>query len=344
MIKKMREKSHRLLTHEAGMRRVPKSHPKYPILAQEYGKLSYGHKGEEALDYFLTFLPNDNYLILNSLRLEDPKGRYFQIDSLLLAPTHCIILDSKYMSGKLEFDANSNQLLRHLPASGETEKMGDPISQISRQRHQLSLWLEKNGFPPLPIASLIVLTHNNATLIKTTPSIRRKVTFHTNLPNRMKEIDDNLSKGNIILSNKDLHKLSKTLIKKHTPDHFQLLNHYNINVNELISGVICIKCLFAPMLRKRGVWDCQNCNTHSKDAHLEAIGDYKLLIGDTVSNKELKCFLKLPSTSVTSKYLVSMGFKYKGSFKDGGKRPLSSVFLHPYHFPFPFNLKCTTAL
>ncbi|WP_157182468.1 nuclease-related domain-containing protein [Bacillus sp. m3-13] len=160
MIKKKREKSHKLMTHEAGMRRVPKNHPKYPILEQEYDKLSYGHKGEEALDYFLTFLPNDNYLILNSLRLEDPKGRYFQIDSLLLAPTHCIILDSKYMSGKLEFDESANQLLRHLPGSADVEKLGDSISQISRQRHQLSLWLEKNGFPPMPIARLIVLTYS----------------------------------------------------------------------------------------------------------------------------------------------------------------------------------------
>jgi hypothetical protein len=316
MIKKKREKSHKLLTHEAGMRRIPKSHPKYPILEQEHGKMSYGHKGEEALDYFLTFLPNDNYLILNSLRLEDPKGRFFQIDSLLLAPTHCIILDSKYMSGKLEFDEGANQLLRHLADSSDTEKLGDPISQISRQRHQLSLWLEKNGFPPIAIVSLIVLTHNNATLIKTTPSIRRKVTFHTNLPNRLKEIEENNSQGHIVLSNKDLHKLSRTLIQKHTPDHFQLLNHYNINVNELIIGVICVKCSYAPMLRKRGVWVCQKCGAYSKDAHLEAILDYKLLIGDTISNKELRCYLRLTSASVTSKYLVSMGITFKGSFKD----------------------------
>jgi len=316
MIKKQREKSHKLLTHEAAMRRVPKSHPKYPILEQEHGKLSYGHKGEEALDFFLTFLPNDNYLILNSLRLEDPKGRYFQIDSLLLAPTHCIILDSKYMSGKLEFDESANQLLRHLAGSGDIEKLGDPLSQITRQRHQLSLWLEKNGFPPMPIASLIVLTHNNATLIRTTPSINRKVTFHTNLPNRLKEIDENISKGNIVLNNKELHKLSKTLIKKHTPDHFQLLNNYNIAVNELIKGVICINCSSTPMIHKRGVWGCKWCGAYSKDAHLEAIRDYKLLIGETVSNKELRNYLNLPSASVTSKYLVSLGLKFEGSFKN----------------------------
>ncbi|TYS68856.1 NERD domain-containing protein [Sutcliffiella horikoshii] len=316
MIKKQREKSHKLLTHEAGMRRVPKSHPKYPILEQEHGKLSYGHKGEEALDYFLTFLPNDNYLILNSLRLEDPKRRYFQMDSLLLAPTHCIILDSKYMSGKLEFDESANQLLRHLPGSDDIEKLGDPISQISRQRHQLSLWLEKNGFPPIPIVSLIVLTHNNAALTKTTPSITKKVTFHTNLPNRLKEIDQNIFRGNFMLSTKDLHKLSRTLIKKHTPDQFLLLNHYNISANELITGVICTVCLSAPMIRKRGVWGCQMCSAYSKTAHLEAITDYKLLIGETINNRELRSYLNLPSASVTSKYLVSMGLNFEGSFKN----------------------------
>lgn len=313
MIKKQREKSHRLVTHEAAMRRVPQNHPKYPMLEKEYGKLSYGHKGEEAMDYFLTYLPDDKYLILNSLRLEDPKGRFFQMDTVLLSQTHCIIVDSKYINGVLEFDEQANQLIRHLPDNGGIEKLSDPISQMARQRHQLSLWLEKHNFPPLPIASLIALTHTSATLIKTTPYILKKVTFHTNLPNRIEEI--NGKHRHEQLSKKDLLKLSKLMIKKHIPDKFNLLVNYKIQPHELILGVICASCTCAPMQKKRSTWYCFKCGACSKDLHLDALLDYKLLIGDIVTNKEIRWFLQLPSPTATSKYLSSLDLRFEGDYK-----------------------------
>lgn len=313
MIIKQREKSHRLLTHEAAVRRVPKNHPKYPMLEKEYGKLSYGHKGEEAMEYFLTFLPDDEYLILNSLRLEDPKGRFFQMDTVLLSQTHCIIVDSKYINGVLEFDEQANQLIRHLPDNGGIEKLSDPISQMSRQRHQLALWLDKYNFPPLPIASLIALTHTSATLIKTKPSILKKVTFHTNLPNKIKEI--NSKHRHEQLSKKDLLKLSKLMIKKHTPDRFNLLANYRIEPHELILGVICTSCTCSPMQKKRSTWYCLKCGTCSKVSHLEALLDHKLLIGDVVTNKEIRWFLQLPSPTATSKYLSSLDLRFEGDYK-----------------------------
>ncbi len=314
MIKKQREKSHRLLTHEAAMRRVPKTHPKNPLLENEYGRLHYGHKGEEAMDYFLSFLPENNYLILNSLRLEDPKGRYFQMDTLLLSPTHCIIVDSKYIQGTLEFDEPANQLLRHLPNNGGVEKLGDPLSQMARQRYQLALWLEKYNFPPIPIASLIALTHTSATLIKTTPSIRKKVTFHTNLPNRIKEINGLHNAEQI--SMKELHKLSRLMIKKHTRDEFNLLDFYKIEAQELITGVICPSCTNTPMKKRRLTWGCQKCGSYSITAHFEAVSDYKLLLGDTITNKDIRWFLHLGSSSITSKYLSSLNLKFEGNYKN----------------------------
>ncbi|ART77381.1 hypothetical protein B4U37_15560 [Sutcliffiella horikoshii] len=313
MIKKQREKSHRLLTHEAAMRRIPKNHSKYPMLEKEHGKLFYGHKGEEAMDYFLTFLPDNEYLILNSLRLEDPKGRYFQMDTVLLSQTHCIIVDSKYINGVLEFDEQANQLLRHLPDNGGIEKLSDPISQMARQRHQLALWFDKHGFPPIPIASLIALTHTSATLIKTTPSIMKKVTFQTNLPNRIKEINGIHTHEK--LCKKNLQKLSKLMIKKHTPDKFNLLVNYKIPPQELILGVICTSCTSAPMQKKRSTWYCFKCGASSKVTHLEALLDHKLLLGEIVTNKEIRWFLQLPSPTATSKYLSSLNLRFEGDYK-----------------------------
>jgi predicted 3-demethylubiquinone-9 3-methyltransferase (glyoxalase superfamily) len=313
MIKKQREKSRRLLAHEAGMRRVPKNHPKFPIMEKEHGRLFYGHKGEEAMDYFLTFLPDDKYLILNSLRLEDPKGRFFQMDTVLLSQTHCIIVDSKYINGVLEFDEPANQLLRHLPDNGGIEKLSDPISQMARQSHQLALWFEKHNFPPIPISSLIALTHTNATLIKTTPSIRKKVTFHTNLPKRIREMDDNHFIEH--LSMKELLKLCKLMIKKHTPDKFNFLGYYKMQTHELIPGVICTTCKCTPMRKKRTIWYCLECGACSKITHLDALSDHKLLIGEVITNKGIRWFLQLPTRTATSKYLSSLNLRFEGDYK-----------------------------
>ncbi|RJR12417.1 NERD domain-containing protein [Candidatus Parcubacteria bacterium] len=77
MIKKVREKSIRLQKMEAGGRRVDKNHPVYAQIERELGRQTAGYKGECALDYYLTFLPDDKYFIFHGLRLEDPKNRYF---------------------------------------------------------------------------------------------------------------------------------------------------------------------------------------------------------------------------------------------------------------------------
>ncbi|WP_339147241.1 MULTISPECIES: nuclease-related domain-containing protein [unclassified Sutcliffiella] len=309
MIKKPREKSVRLLTLEAAIRRVPPVHPKYQLIEKEHGKLHYGFIGEKALDYFLTFLPNNNTQLLHGLRIEDPLNRYFQMDTLLITPGYCLILDSKYVSGTLEFDETTNQLIRH--RGEEREKFGDPLSQIERQKYQLTLWLDKHNFPPLPIGGQIVLTHSNATLINATPSLMKKVTFHTNLPHKLQAIDD--QKFTPLLDNSTYKKLSKMLIKKHTPDEFSILQHFGIHYHELRKGVICPRCTYLPMLQKHGSWICENCGLYSKTAHVKNLMDYKLLVGNIITNRMIRDFLLLPSPNVANYLLSSMKLPTQGT-------------------------------
>ncbi len=312
MIKKAREKSNRLLVHEAALRRLVPTHPQYHLIEQEYGKMKYGYKGEEALDYFLTFLPHENYHLLHGLRIKDSKDRYFQLDSLLITSSHCIIIESKYISGTLEFDEVASQLIRYKPG-GEIERMSDPLSQVSRHRHQLSSWLEQYNFPQLPIASLVVLTHNQSNLVKASSSLMKKVTFLTNLPKRISEINGIHSTE--ILNQRERNKLSKTLIKKHTQDSFNFLQYYRIKQEDLKKGVICNYCGSNSMRKKRKYWLCGNCNFHSALAHLQAIQDYKLLIYTTIQNKELKEFLQLNSPAEAYNILVSLDLPSVGSKK-----------------------------
>ncbi|HEY9576197.1 MAG TPA: NERD domain-containing protein, partial [Pseudobacillus sp.] len=54
---------------EALFRRLPEFHPKRLSIKVELDKIWAGHRGEEALDYHLTFLNGSQHMILHGLRL-----------------------------------------------------------------------------------------------------------------------------------------------------------------------------------------------------------------------------------------------------------------------------------
>ncbi|RFU60026.1 hypothetical protein D0463_19050 [Bacillus sp. V59.32b] len=52
-----------------------------------------------------------------------------------------------------------------------------------------------------------------------------------------------------------------------------------------------------------------------KGAHVPSLKDFALLVGPTITNKQLREFLRLPSISIATKMLVAQKFKYSGSKK-----------------------------
>lgn len=312
MIKKDREKPFRLLAHEAAMRRVPKIHPKYPQIEQEFYRLHYGYKGEQAMDYFSSFLPHENYHVLHGLRIPDMKGRHFQMDSLLLSPTHCLILDSKYVTGRIEFDEDTGSLIRH----NETgyERLGDPFAQLARHKIQLSSIIQEHKLPQIPIYTQIVMTHKSATLYKKSPTILNNVVFHTNLPTRLKEIDK--TQNNTYFSEKDSNKLINILLKIHRDEEYNLMEYYGLSPSDFIRGVICPNCTYSPMRKSYQKWFCSNCGNTEKNPLQHTIKDYPLLgLGNTVTNKSFREFVCLHSSSVASKELQLLNFPHQGSKK-----------------------------
>ncbi|TYS57340.1 NERD domain-containing protein [Sutcliffiella horikoshii] len=312
MITKDREKPLRLLAHEAAMRRVPKTHPKHPQIEQEFYRLHYGYKGEQAMDYYSSFLPHEDYKVLHGLRVPDTKGRHFQMDSLLISPTHCLILDSKYVSGKIEFDEDTGSLIRH-NETGQ-ERLGDPFAQLARHKIQLSSIIEGLKLPQIPIYTQIVITHKNATLLKKSPLILKNVVFHTNLPTRIKEIDN--TQTHTYFSNKDANKLVKTLLKIHQDENFNLMNYYGFSSSSFIRGVICPICSHAPMQKSYQKWLCLKCGHSEKELLQQTIKDYPLLgFGNKITNREFREFICLHSSHIAYRELLSLNIPHQGNKK-----------------------------
>jgi hypothetical protein len=312
MIEKERIIPRIILILQALLRRLPLNHPKLHMISEELGKRMAGFKGETAIDYTLSFLDSKKYYILHDLRIPH-KDSFFQIDTLLISTKFILNIEVKYLAGTAYFDPIFNQLIQ--TKDGIESALPDPTIQIKRQESQLLKWLKKNGLPAIPIYSCIVMS-NDRTIIKTAPDNKNlnKIVIHRHsLLDKVKYIEDSIRQENV--TPKDAKKLIRTLKRQHKEPNPPVLERYNITEGELLKGVICEVCNHRPLVRKHGKWFCMNCNSENINAHIQAFKDYELLIGPTISNAELRKFLKINSAHVAKRLLQSLNLPTTGTKK-----------------------------
>lgn len=319
MIAKNLKKPIFLLQLEALLPRVSPMHPTHKDITATFKKRMAGYRGEQALEYPLSFLSGEKYTILYNLRLLDAKY-YFQLDILLLSLSYFLNIEVKNIKGTLYFDANSDQVIRTY--NDKKEAISDPILQAERHKSQLKAWMLKLKLPHVPIEYIVVMSRID-TILKASPgneAVFQKVIQSAKVPDKIREFEN----VHIVekLTKKDITKISRRLIKYHTPYDADILKKFSVSKPYLLTGVGCPNCSFLPMKRMHGKWCCPSCSHASKDAHIAALKDYYLLLGSTISNQELREFLHLPSEKAAHTLLNSMDLNHSGNNK--GRR---------YHLP-----------
>jgi len=296
---------------EALLYRLPAAHPKRSVLESELGKCMAGYRGEQSIDSVLAALPEKEYLLFHDLRI--PSTPYhFQLDILILSSSFLLILEVKNIAGEIYFDDDFHQLIQ--TKHDQAQAYDDPILQVNRQRTELLQWLTSKKLPIMPVETLVV-SANSLTIVRAkSKEITEKVVRRNSLALKINSLAAKHQED--ILSKKELKRLTNLLLKAHTPYIPKLLTTYKISANELFTGVQCPNCKALPMKRKWGKWHCQSCSYCSSDAHLVAIHDYSLLIKPTITNRELRDFLRLDSASVALKLLQSLNLSYSGTTKD----------------------------
>jgi ribosomal protein L37AE/L43A len=313
LIKKMHVPPIKILKLYALLRRIIPNHPLKHDIEAELMKLEAGYKGEVSLDYHLSFLPETEYLVLHNLRLSY-KTFFFQIDTLILHTNFILILEVKNIAGEIYIDTHFNQLIR--TRGGHSEIFPDPILQAYKQRDKLHNWLMSKNFPSMPIEYRVILT-NSRTFIKNTSQDQL---VHNQLirSERLVEVIKNLTTKyqKQIMTTKEMNKIANRLIKFHIPQDSDVLSQFRLSKVELQPGVYCTKCHSLSMERSNGTWKCSICLIKQKDAHINALCDYALLIDNTISNKELRSFTKLTSLSTAARLLSLLDLPYTGTTKD----------------------------
>ncbi|WP_044338211.1 nuclease-related domain-containing protein [Rossellomorea aquimaris] len=310
---------------EALLRRLSKYFVRRIEIESQLGKSKAGYSGELSLDYYLNNLPDKEYVILHDLRLKN-KSSFFQIDTLILHRHFILILEVKNIAGDIYIDTNFNQMIRTL--NGKTEVFPDPILQAYRQKVELERWLVENKCPSLSIEYLVVLT-NPHTLIKNSPEdehVFQRLVRSAKLPFKIETYTHFYPIPS--LTSKESSKISKLLLKCHTPQTYDVLHHFNVSQTDIICGVYCVQCESIPMERMGGTWICSSCKSVQKDAHVYSLRDYAFLIQPTITNKEARGFLRLESVSATRKILQKMNLSTTGSTKDK-RYDLTPLIEHP---------------
>lgn len=309
LIIKPRDNPTHLLQIEALNRRIPRYHRKKELIRKQAIKLRTGYNGEKSLDFTLSFLPSDTFRILHYLRIQDMNG-HFQIDTLILSPYFVLIIEVKNIYGTMTFDG-MGQAIR-TKSDGNEEGFNNPVEQVILQEHRLRRWLKNRNIPPFPLEKLVIYSHSNTILKNTTNNkmISDTVIHKEALLSKMEEYSHIHSSQS--LTGIEISELSSQLVAAHTPEKIDVMKKYEVKESELLRGVICPNCGAIPMLRKAGKWECRSCRCVIKTAHLKAFEDYRLLIGNTINNRQARDFLGLDSIHITKKILMAEKFQYFG--------------------------------
>ncbi|MFD1040542.1 nuclease-related domain-containing protein [Virgibacillus byunsanensis] len=306
---KPRETPDQMLHTEALDRRLDENHKSKRKVHKKAKTLRKGFQGEESLHFILGFLEEDKYHILHNLRLKDVFG-FFQIDTLILSAQLNLITEVKNFFGTITYDG-MGQTIR--TANDKEEGFKNHVEQVRMQHLRLLRWLRQFDLPPIPLEKLVVYS-DPGTIIKNItndPAITNTVIHKENLLTKINQF--NAIHQSKILSDEQLRKLSYELIAAHTPEDVDVMKLYEVSKDDIKPGVICPSCNAMPMSRIYGKWKCEQCGTESKDAHIAALKDYCILIGNTINNREAREFLMLDSIYITKKLLQKEQFTQIGS-------------------------------
>ena len=289
--------------------RLPYDHPEKPRVTQDRNFMHAGLAGEKEVCYYLSFLPPRQFFIIHNVRLRDSHS-YFQIDYLILHPKVIFILEVKNFKGPYLI----NELRQFVPDSTSKKQdfFFDPINQAERQAFQLKNWLQEHRIPNFPIVPLVVLgpsTVLSQNLSSDPKSLNMVFTYTTVIP-AIQSIAESHSK--VIVKTDQLFKIAKLIADSNTPVRPNLLEKYSIAYSDLIKGIRCPSCGSFSISRYRGRWLCLKCHHKGKSEHISALNDYYLLVKDTITNREVRDFLRIESNEVVKYLMRKAGYELNG--------------------------------
>ncbi|MDQ0269100.1 nuclease-related domain-containing protein [Cytobacillus purgationiresistens] len=311
MIAKERTIPIKVVKMEVLLKRIAQNHPKRHLIKEELLKRRAGHRGEQAIDFYLSKLSPDDFYIFHNVRLSNGKY-YFQMDTLILSAQTALILEVKNFAGTIYFDPVLNQCIQTLP-NGEKKGYLNPIEQVRQQKNELLIWLNKRKIT-LPIETLVIISKPTTIINAENSKMLHNVIHSQYLTSKIQTIMRYCK--NAVTTQKELKKLTRTILREHVDESFDILSYFKIASAEIIRGVYCVKCNQYTMRYFSGYWQCLLCKQSEKQAHKQAITDYFLLNNNLpISNKQFRDFFQIHSEHIAKYLLKSLNLPTTGTTK-----------------------------
>ncbi|MFJ7736255.1 nuclease-related domain-containing protein [Lysinibacillus sp. NPDC097287] len=293
---------------EAIERRLPPTHEDFSYYSEQLRRVKAGFAGEQRVDreWIEIDLPQPHYF-LHDLQVTNRFGNTHQIDTILLCPYIFLVLEIKNITGFIEIDEQFHQFNR-TTAEGRVEGMSNPFHQIERHVELLSRRMKEEGIV-VPIKYAVVSATKNAIL---SPSLHGRSIFHvTGLRLEVKKLLSQYRNPSVDPSN--LEQFMKTLLAMHVPKKREI----KLPVKDLITGVLCPDCKYKQqMYYSNNKWFCLCCGNRNLASMYSAMIDYRLLVSETITNKDFCAFFGVGSTNVAYKLLKHMKLVESGAKKN----------------------------
>ncbi|GGE36104.1 hypothetical protein GCM10011391_13640 [Pullulanibacillus camelliae] len=321
MIKKQRFKSQKVQALDALLRCLPENHRKRFLIQSDYSKYWKGLQGERSIDYELADLPTDGYDIYRDVRLVSDSYT-FQIDLLILTPYFLLIIESKNLNGIVHID-KTNQFFQII--EGKETKISSPLHQVHRQVFRLQKWILSHGIPHIPIKWFIAFTNPTMTIRNESNDyeIVHNILHAESLTDTIRSLASTFQKKS--LSKNELNKMHQFILSEHKPPTTDILNDYNISIQDFEKGVRCPKCKKSLMRISRLIWYCDHCGHKSKNAHVQKINDYFSIVNSQISIQDGGEWLNISSRHVIRKLFYSMKLVAKGNTRNRVYVPPASM-------------------
>ncbi|MFS0690430.1 nuclease-related domain-containing protein [Sporosarcina sp. 179-K 8C2 HS] len=290
--------------------RLPTDHPQYGTVSKKYHQAKAGYTGELYVDRVLNEIAfPQGTTILKDITLEINPDFLIQIDTFIISPSIAFLLEIKNFTGTVHFDENSGKTTKISPY-GETEKYDCVIHQLDRAAIGLTEWLRQRNIN-IPIEPILIMANNNTEIPKFPNAVTLK--YAKQLPRYIRKFISDEPK----LTAKQIRQITQIINQNRRKWwNDRACKRYKISPNELKRGVLCPTCN-EPATRVRGhSWYCRSCKKNTKDALQQSIDDWFLLVSPTITNRQLRLFLDLKSSSAASVILRQTNLRRHGASRN----------------------------
>lgn len=122
-----------------------------------------GKQGEAETQFHLSYLPTNEYCILNNVRIYDNNtNRKAEIDHVVIGNAGVFVIETKNYSGTIH--ASSAGWYRE-KNNGEREALSDPAGQNERHKSLLRELLSYRGYKDIPFYSIVAIANKDAIIM-----------------------------------------------------------------------------------------------------------------------------------------------------------------------------------